>query len=56
MSSEGAAPLEQSIYGSVVDPTTGEARTSLKPSEVAPPTRVEEVPQQGKHFVKRGVF
>jgi len=51
MSSEGSdAHVEQSIYGSIVDPATGEARTTLKPSEVAPPTRVEEAPQQGKHL------
>jgi len=51
MSSEGsAAPVEQSIYGSIVDPATGEARTSINPSEVAPPTRVEEAPQQGEHL------
>jgi len=47
MSSEGsAAPFEQSVYGSIVDPATGEARTALNPSEVAPPTRVDEAPQQ----------
>jgi len=47
MYSEGSAtPLEQSIYGSIVDPATGEARTAINPSEDAPPTRVDEAPQQ----------